>query len=193
MNTPSHLIITAALVESAPAGRVVRSAALVGSVAPDVPLYLLSGGAYVYVRHVRGWQSSDAFHYVFDELFFHDPWWIALHNTLHSPLVLLVALACLWHAKGGRQAFLASWWVWFLLSCLLHSLIDIVTHYDDGPLLLFPLDWTTRFSSPVSYWDPRHFGRQFTIFEVSLCLAISGCLLVAHARRWLRPARDQEP
>ncbi|MEZ4675136.1 MAG: hypothetical protein R2932_12925 [Caldilineaceae bacterium] len=32
-----------------------------------------------------------------------------------------------------------------------HTAIDIPLHYDDGPLLLFPFDWKTRFHSPVSH------------------------------------------
>ncbi len=45
------------------------------------------------------------------------------------------------------------------ISCLLHSMIDVATHFDDGPVLFWPLDWSTRFASPVSYWDDDHYGR----------------------------------
>lgn len=55
--------------------------------------------------------------------------------------------------------------LWFALGAGLHSAIDILTHAGDGPLLLFPLNWTYRFSSPVSYWDPEYYGRIFAPIE----------------------------
>ena len=55
---------------------------------------------------------------------------------------------------------------------MLHTLIDIPIHYDDGPLLLFPLNWDLRFMSPVSYWDPNRYGIPFTIFEHSLDIVL---------------------
>jgi hypothetical protein len=53
-------------------------------------------------------------------------------------------------------------------ACLLHSIVDIVTHVNDGLLLLFPLNWTLRFQSSISYWDARHYGSQFQQFEIAL-------------------------
>lgn len=66
------------------------------------------------------------------------------------------------------------WLFWFFVACLLHTGVDILTHVDDGPKLFFPLDWTTRFHSPVSYWDYRYYGREFRVFEQ----AINATLLV---------------
>lgn len=37
---------------------------------------------------------------------------------------------------------------------------------------LFPFEWSVRFQSPVSYWDPRFFGREFTVFELLLDLVL---------------------
>jgi membrane-bound metal-dependent hydrolase YbcI (DUF457 family) len=31
-------------------------------------------------------------------------------------------------------------WLWVGIGCGLHALTDILTHHNDGPLLLFPLD-----------------------------------------------------
>ena len=57
---------------------------------------------------------------------------------------------------------------WCGFSCTLHTIIDIPLHYDDGPLLLFPFDWETRYYSPVSYWDTKRYGGQFRLFEHAL-------------------------
>ncbi|NEQ33717.1 MAG: hypothetical protein F6K04_22420 [Leptolyngbya sp. SIO4C5] len=164
MNTPSHFLMTAALEKGNPRVPIVKSAFLLGSVAPDLPLWLLSIGGMIYYRYILGWSAGDAFRYMFDELFFNHPLWIVAHNLLHSPLVLLIGLAIVWRSRR-RINSRSRWLFWFLLACLLHSGVDILTHVDDGPLLLFPLDWQTRFQSAVSYWDDRYYAQQFQIFE----------------------------
>lgn len=177
MNTPTHLLMTAALRKGLPRFRMVPSAVLLGSVAPDIPLYLLSVGGLIYFQQFAGWTLSDSARHIFDTLYFHDPIWIGLHNLLHSPVSLLGLLAInslLWSRAPGR----ANWMRWFLLACLLHSLVDIVTHYDDGPLLLWPLDWRLRFYSPVSYWDHRHFGNEAARFELLLNFGLIAYLTV---------------
>ena len=184
MNTPSHLIITAAIAESLPADRVVKSAALLGAIAPDIPLFFLSAGSFWYLSNSQGMPAGDAFRYMYGTMFYHDPWWIVLHNGLHAPLVLLACLSIVYWTQGSVTGLLQSGWGWFFLSCLLHTLIDIPTHYDDGPLIFFPFDWQTRFYSPVSYWDPQRFGRPFMIFEGALDVVLLGYLIVIYARRW---------
>ena len=81
--------------------------------------------------------------------------------------MLIIALVILWRAQGLRGAP-RRWLRWFLAACLLHSFVDVLTHVDDGPLLFFPFEWTIRFESPVSYWDSRHYGTQFAVFELTL-------------------------
>ena len=65
---------------------------------------------------------------------------------------------------------------WFAAACMLHTLIDIPLHYDDGPLVFYPLNWQARFYSPVSYWDPRRYGIPVAIMEhlMVLGMGISG-------------------
>ena len=177
MNTPSHFLMTAGLRKALPGWNMTRSAVLLGSVAPDIPLYLLTFGGLFYFRYLQGWQLSRAARHIFDRLYFHDPIWIGLHNLLHSPLSLaLMAIACVLIRRKFQAA--ADWLLWFLAACALHSIVDILTHYDDGPLLLWPLHWQWRFSSPLSYWDPNHFGREFSWFELGLDLALIVYLVV---------------
>ncbi|MBP7590472.1 MAG: cobalamin biosynthesis protein CobQ, partial [Chloroflexi bacterium] len=59
----------------------------------------------------------------------------------------------------------------------LHTAVDIFTHADDGPVLTFPLDWHTRFKSPISYWDPAHYGRLVRLLEHLLDLLLVVWLL----------------
>ena len=175
--TPSHLVMTAALRRwLGPAGGAGR-AFVFGSVAPDVPLYLLSAGALVYYRAVLGWSRAQAFGHVYDHLFFEHPLWICGHNLLHAPLVLAAGLLVC--ALRGARARVA---LWFLVGCALHAAVDVVTHHDDGPLLLFPFDWATRWQSPVSYWDERHYGGTFAIAELGFDALVLACLLAPRLR-----------
>lgn len=169
--------MTAALRRALPQWRIPRPAVFIGSVAPDIPLYLLTAGALVYFTQVEGWSTADATRHIFGTLYFDDIGWIAAHSALHSPVVLVAALAAMRTAAARKWTKAANWLSWFFAACLLHAIVDIATHYDDGPLVFWPLDWTVRFYSPISYWDPSHLGRQFTVFEIffdGVCIAYLG-------------------
>ena len=185
MNTPSHFLMTAALEKVLPRIPIVKRAFLLGSVMPDLPLWLLSIGGYVYYHWIVGWNVAETSRFMFDHLFFNDPMWMTLHNTLHSPVVLLTGLALVWRRRRNIGSA-SRWWFWFLLACLLHATVDILTHHSDGPLVFFPLNWSDRFYSPVSYWDVAHYAREFAIFEGALDLMCCVYLLPAPLMRYLR-------
>ncbi len=143
----------------------------VGSIAPDVPLYFLSFGGIYYFRNVLGWEDERVFHHLFDDLYFKDPVWIALHNFLHSPTMLIALFGLAIMLKRIRLQ-LGRWFCFFFGACMLHSIVDVLTHHDDGPVLFFPLNWNYRFASPVSYWDRNHHGGWFMVCEVLLDVAM---------------------
>lgn len=185
MNTPSHFLMTAALDKSLPRVPIVKRAFLLGSIAPDLPLWILSITSIGYYHFLKGWSLTETSNYVFGKLYFHNPFWIASHNFLHSPILLLLGLSLVWRSR--RNIGPKSRWVfWFLLACLFHSIIDIFTHANDGPLLFFPLEWTLRFSSPISYWDTRYYGREFGLFEGVLDVVLFLYLFGARIYRYLR-------
>ena len=181
MHSPTHFLLTAALRQALPRIPMVRSAVLIGSVAPDVAFYLLTLGAFNYFHNRMGWSLNETARYIFDILYFEDPVWIAGHNLLHSPVSLLFGLTVA-HSLKSRWTRLSHWMQWFLMACLLHSLVDIVTHHDDGPVLFWPLNWNFRFPSPISYYDRAHFGSQVATFEWILDLSLVG-YLIFHWRR----------
>ena len=93
MNTPSHWLMTITAGKLIPwAKEVPRWALGLGSIAPDISLYFLSFGGIYYFRNYLGWEDERVFKHLFDDLYFHDPYWIALHNFLHSPTMLLILL-----------------------------------------------------------------------------------------------------
>lgn len=113
----------------------------------------------------------------FDNLYFNNSWWIASHNVLHSPTALTIYAIVLWRYLN-RPNTRGHWWLWFVFGCMVHSAIDILTHYNDGPVLFWPIDWHTRFYSPISYWDKAHYASQFVYFEVGLNLVLLGYLFL---------------
>ena len=178
MRTYSHFLLTAALKKVIPSLKnIPKSAVYLGSVAPDIPLLLLTAGSMIYYPYILGWQFGDMFRHIFNGMFFTDPYWIFSHNFLQAPFILLFGIVALYKIHG-KHKIIDNWWFWFINACLLHAMVDILTHNDDGPLIFFPFDWQTRFSSPVSYWDRDHFGAIFTQFENYLDIVLVIYLLI---------------
>jgi hypothetical protein len=155
---------------------------LLGSVVPDVPLALLSVAYTLDRRWLRPhlpdkvWCSP-----AYINLYLNNPWWIAGHNLMHAPL-LLAAYAAVGYAAMKRQRPWGQWLLWFAAGCGLHTALDVVSHADDGPALLFPLNWHYRFLWPISYWDPAYWGRQFKWAEFVFSLFLAVYWLVSRQR-----------
>jgi len=152
---------------------------LFGSVLPDLPLILTTVVCVLVDATLdRDWTS-----HLFSEWYFENRWVMAEHNVFHSPITLSIMLMMtyfVWRCNGSRD-FGASFF-WVLVSCSLHSACDIPVHHDDGPLLLFPVNWQYRFASPVSYWDPEYHGR-----EIAFCEHILDVVIISWwcRKRWL--------
>lgn len=191
MQTYTHFLLTALANEQLKSRRApVRSRALLlGSVLPDLPLLLLGLGFLAY-RSWCGWNApgDEVCGPRFNDLYFHNPFWKAGHNLFHAP-VHLGLLAAAGAYFGRRQKKWGPALVWFAIAAGLHTLIDIFTHHDDGPLVFFPFNWEYRFPAPVSYWDPDHGGRIFAPLERLLALLILGVL----AAGWLKRRRAFPP
>lgn len=158
-------------------------AALVGSVLPDVPFTLLTiayGGYYMF--NGRFPDAYSAMIYLHFTRFFSDPIWIIGHNMFHSVVINSVLVVVGYagmrrHDRWGVPLF------WLALSMLTHTVFDIVTHHSDGPLFLFPLNWTYRFASPVSNSEAGYYGGIITIIEYAVDVLIIGYLAVVWLRR----------
>ena len=199
MNTWSHTLITAVMnhrIRTREANKTEESwldklpplntkTTIVGSFMPDLPLILISAGFIIYdrVQGVEfGFNNESATQYLFDTLFFTSPWLKLAHNLFHGPLMTFFYMALgYWAWKTGKKWGPALFWLG--LACCLHSLIDIPLHYDDGPLLLFPFEWDLRFMSPVSYWDPARYGREFSAFELGLDIVLIVYLVSIWAKK----------
>ena len=189
MRTYTHFLLTAVVARGAAKEQPARTKAafLAGSIVPDVPLALLTGGFLLWGRTRCGgdWSYCGA---EYDRLFFNNPIWITAYNLFHAPLLLvLYSLVGWWGRRRG-----AAWGrplLWLSLGAGLHTLLDIPTHATDGPLLFFPFDWQTRFHSPISYWDPDYGGRIVRRVEWLLVLG-SLLFLLPGFVRWLRRRKE---
>lgn len=193
MNTYSHTLLAAALnkleKKRVAAGQVDKrvpplhtAAFLIGSFLPDVPLILLTIVLIGYDAlegrplYPASMDYTSNIQYLFDHLFFHSPFVKTLHNLFHAPLLVALYIALgYWGWRRGKKWGAAVFWLG--MSAALHTAADIPLHYNDGPLLLFPFNLDVRFHSPLSYWDPQRYGRQWSIFELLLDLVLIGYLI----------------
>ena len=118
---------------------------------------------------------------LFDDWFFNNPVIITLQNTFHSPLLLLIFIVLAFYLFKTKETTIDinakgiisyEWLFWMCFAAMLHTLIDIPLHAGDGPLIAFPVDWSYRFNSSLSYWDPNHHGDIWSIFEHTLDVII---------------------
>ena len=188
MITTSHAVINAFVARRSPVrthlARPTHAAFVFGGIAPDLALYALNLGAIVYYPLVDGLSVSEAHQRAMDDLYFNSAWWIVGHNLLHAPIILLALIA-------GASAMKPPWRqrVRFLaVGALLHSIIDVVVHHDDGPLVFFPVSWSIRFSSPVSYWDPDHYGSFMR--PIDLAVTVTGAAWLVWWWRTRRPEQS---
>lgn len=194
MQTYSHLLLTAVARDQIRQRKEIDpgKAFLLGSILPDIPLTLITIVYIIYWQINPNTPNEFIFGTNYDRLYFTNPWWITAYNLFHSPLlILLYGGLGLWLTKQVTPARQKWGWMlfWLAAGCGLHSLIDIFTHVNDGPLLFFPLNWTFRFNSPISYWDPEHGGRIFAPIEHLLDVGMLVYLII----RWRLTRQQKQP
>lgn len=159
MNTPTHLLISAALL-TRPGEKSRNWAAAAGAILPDAYLY----GLYIWSK-IRGIPERE----VWGRIFWEPP--VQFMAALSHSAPLFVVLLMIGLLLRSRQALLSIILIVFGLSGLLHIVFDFLFHHSDAYPHFWPLsDW--RFYSPLSYWEPAYFGLWVSIFEVGLALGL---------------------
>lgn len=178
MITTTHIVTNALIAARRKGGtsKALESSAakwfVFGGLAPDLGLYALTAGAAIYFPLTSDMSLQDAMQHAFGELFFNDPAWIAIHNSLHSPVVLMGLAAASYVAKKRNALAFAA-------GALLHTAMDIPVHHDDGPLVFFPFNWDFRVQSPVSYYDTDHFGSFVAPIDFGITIVGGAALFAA--------------
>lgn len=162
MNTPAHLLLgTAAFGRGH--GRKVMIAALIGSLLPDLSLYLMAGISL----SVLNIPASE----VFGELYYSAAWKqvFAIDNSFLIWGTLLAA--AIWARR--------RWAIALTAAALLHLALDFPLHHDDGRPHFWPISWW-EFESPLSYWDTRH-GAGW-IGPLGLLASLASAVLIIRTR-----------
>jgi len=165
MNTPTHLLISSFVLckptapvaspEERQLSRRRNTCVVLGALIPDAVIFVM----FFWERLVQG-VSEDA---LWGEIYWQEPWVtsVAIGNSLPVYIgILVIGIA----AKADLLRVLA-------VSALLHLAFDFPFHHDDAHAHLWPVsDW--RFVSPISYWNPDHFGGFVAIAEGMLAVAL---------------------
>lgn len=194
MNSQTHLLLAAALF--AEPNRPKRNiAALAGAFVPDAAIY----GLWVWSKF-----NGIPENIVWGELYWQQPWqtYTAFGNSLPLYLSILFVGAIIAHQPKVARPNIASptatvsqrWQAFvsrqpivviFALAALTHLAGDFPVHVADAHAHLWPLsDW--RFYSPVSYWDPAHYGGWFSLFEIALGITLAVVLFRRFQAKWVR-------
>jgi len=163
MFTQTHLLVGAAAF-ARPGARAVAVAGLIGAALPDADVW-----AMFVVERLRGASNCEIFHYRFWEA----PWTTVqmVVNSIPLWLALLGMALAIGRFAEGRPRAAGQWLSVLAASALLHVIADFLLHHEDARAQWMPFsDWVFR--SPVSYWDPDHFGHIFMPFEIALGLSL---------------------
>ncbi|MEM7074407.1 MAG: cobalamin biosynthesis protein CobQ [Pseudomonadota bacterium] len=158
MNTPAHVIFAAAAF-ARPGDRTRTAAAVLGALAPDLSLYVMTGWALF----IAGYDPA----YVFDTLYFSSAWQ-AVFAIDNSVFVWGAILVWAWRRDASNVMVFAA-------SALMHLALDFPLHHDDGRPHFWPVTgWV--FESPLSYWDVAHHATIIGPLEIVVSLICCGVL-----------------
>ena len=167
MTTPAHVALGLALLGSRAFPKAWHAISL-GAVLPDLPILLFY--AWELLRGVPE-------RIIWGEHYYAPAWQVFFDFPNSLPLVAVGLLVALWLGRRIAAAFFAS--------MLLHSLMDLPLHHDDGHRHFWPLS-DFRFASPISYWDPTRYGAWVTAAEALLVLAVPACFILWRREAGLR-------
>jgi hypothetical protein len=161
MMTQTHVLLGAVLFAK-PGHRLRNAAAVAGGILPDIAIFVMYGW-----EKLKGTPSEQ----IWREVYFESDFWRAATAWGNSaPLYIAVLLLGLYVSRFSK--LVGSALVILAGACLVHLFADFFLHVDDAHAHFYPLsDW--RFRSPISYWDPDHYGQYWSVIEVFLGLGLS--------------------
>ena len=172
MNTQSHAIISYYIVRKGLEQRsflppAINTVLFCGGLAPDFPLYIFFGW-YTAIQPA----SQQV---IWRELYFRQDWQV-IFDLSHSLPMWIAAGLIFWYFKLARSSL-------FCLAAGLSALQDFLVHHGDAHAHFYPLS-SFRFQSPVSYWNPKHYGHYFSIIEIVLSVAAGVWIYKRLQSRW---------
>ena len=159
MNTPSHYIVNFVLLGKN-IGTEYKIPIIIGAILPDIPIFIFYFLAKFIFQIPNGKIWSEAYY---------EPFWQDLIAIFHSiPIAIIGLFICL--GFGWRSIAM------LFMSMIIHDLCDLPVHHDDAHRHFFPFS-NYRFMSPISYWDPKHYGKYVAFGEMSLVVTLTPIVL----------------
>ncbi|MEQ9672433.1 hypothetical protein [Coleofasciculus sp. G2-EDA-02] len=158
MNTPAHIMINMLCLGRQDTANILTPV-VVGAFLPDAPMFIF----YFVEKVIKGTPEG----IIWREAYYKENWqnFIDIFNSI--PLIIFGLVFTGW--LGSKIGII------FFSSMFLHIVGDFPLHHNDAHRHFFPFsNW--RFQSPVSYWDPNHYGTIVTILEI-LAVIISCVVL----------------
>ena len=139
-----------------------------GGVLPDAP-YVFLLAYYSWRFRVNGFTDLRAWQIAWDS-----PLCRAFHSYVPWSLaVLVVGCVCPAVYRRTLAPMLGGW--------LTHIAADMLTHRSDGYPIFYPLS-SYRFPTPLSYWEPAHYGRAFMLVDITGMLVLLAYHLATRQR-----------
>lgn len=156
MNTPAHIVLNTVVLGRG-RWRGHAGAIALGALTPDLPMV----GFFLYQRLALARPDE----LIWSSIYF-QPAWQAFFDCFNSLPLILVAAVMAWRMRNTAGTA-------FFASMAVHCLADLALHHDDAHRHFYPFsEW--RFESPVSYWDPQHYGH--VAMPVEMLLVVLGTL-----------------
>lgn len=169
MMTQTHILVGTALF-GRPGDLPRNLVAIAGGIVPDAAIFVLYG-----IEKFKGTPESTIWRDVYYSPFWQDV--VAWGNSIPLALCLL-AVGIAWSHYWSKVVGVLL--VLFAGSCLAHLALDFPVHVEDAHRHFFPLS-NYRFRSPVSYYNPNHFGVPMMIAEACMGIGLSVFLFRRYA------------
>jgi hypothetical protein len=168
VTTPSHVLYSLILLGRKNTSAKNTFAIALGGLLPDVATFL-----FFPLMLILGKNGQE----IWDTIYF-ESGWQAVWSITHSLWIWPLGLFSAW-------SFKKIWLQYLFSSMLLHICLDFLVHADDAYAHFWPFTgW--RFYSPVSYWDPQHYGNIVSAIE-SLTFVIGAVFLCKRFKsKWMR-------
>lgn len=167
MNTPTHAILNLAFL-----GRKDQPSwnplIIWGALIPDLAMF----GFYALLKF-QGVSESQIW-----QTEYYRPFWQDVFDLFNSIPLAVLGLFVMLHFKRTGWALLFG-------SIVLHCLEDLPLHADDGHRHFWPFS-QFRFESPVSYWDPSHYGHIAAPIELVVMWIASVYVFRRVRSRWTK-------
>lgn len=166
MNTPAHVVLNL-LCLGRDAQANMLTPVVLGAILPDAPMFWF----YAVEKWIRKTPEALIWRESYHQLHWQN--FIDLFNSL--PLMGVGLLISLWSQSTFGLLLFGS--------MVLHIVGDFPLHHDDAHRHFFPFsNW--RFQSPISYWDPNHYGHIVTLLEI-LAVIMSCFVLFQGYDSWI--------